>query len=136
MPDFSDVQDLQKRQTAARQPTPEEWTRHQAMQETIVLRMETLLDLDEWQTYIAHVEKFRERDAAQLEALRDRLESGQLVGEELARVSQTAFGLRSRLEVYRDVLAIPAAVLRQAGRAVPPAKPAATKRRAKKRRRR
>jgi len=127
VPDYTDVRDLHARQAAARGPSPEEFARHQAAQDLVVVRLETLLQATEWETYVAHVDTLRQRDEAQLTAIREQIEGGRLVGDDLARASHQAFGYRSRLEAFRDALAIPAAVLKQAGKE-PPARPAEPRR--------
>ena len=125
MPDYSEVIALQQREAARRGPSPAELALHRQRQQTIVMKMEQLLAADEWTTYTAHVAALRERDEAQLVALRERIEQGEFVGEALGQATLRLHGLRSRLDAYRDALAIPAAVVAQAAEDAERSDPAA-----------
>ena len=114
MPDYSDVIALQRREAAAQGPSPAELAAHRQHQQTIAMKMEQLLAADEWTTYTAHVAALRERDEGVAEGIRARVEAGELVGDELARASLRLQRLLGRLDAYRDALAIPEAVVRQA----------------------
>ena len=114
MPDYSEVIALQQREAARRAPSPAELALHRQRQQTIVMKMEQLLAADEWTTYTAHVAALRERDEGLAEVIRARVEAGELVGDELARASLRLQRLLGRLDAYRDALAIPGAVIKQA----------------------
>lgn len=107
MPDWAEVDEALRRQAAARAPDPAALDRHRAMQQTVSLRMERLVALDEWDTFKAHVEQLIALEDAALAGVREAMETGSLVGESLAKASLASVGARRAIEAYRLVLSLP-----------------------------
>jgi len=104
VPDYSEVLESFRRSAAA----PDHLVEHRAAQLVVSLRMERLERLDEWATFIAHVEALVQRDEAALAVVRERIETGMLTPAELTVFARQAYGLRCRIDALRLVLTLPA----------------------------
>jgi hypothetical protein len=80
------------------------------------MRMEQLLHGDGWEVYRAHVEALKVETQQALDAERDRVETGGLVGDEAARAVLRQTVLRDRVETYTRVLALPSFLAEQGKR--------------------
>lgn len=114
MPEYAEVQESHRRRAAARGPSPVELEAHRKLQGMVAIRMEFLERGEDWELYRAHVDVMRARDEATVEEIRQRMEDGLLVGDDLARTALRLQRLLGRLDAYRDVLALPKALVDQA----------------------
>ena len=114
MPEYTDVLDLYRRQAAAHGPSPAELEAHRRIQGMVALRMESLERGDDWEVYRAHVDVLQGQDEAAVAEIRQRVEDGLLVGDDLARTNLRLQRLLGRLEARAGALTLPKALRDQA----------------------
>ena len=117
MPSINDIRAAQQRTATSRGPSPAEAAAHDQARRLVVVRMERILAADDWTTLKLHIEDgFRSPAQAALDIEREKLERGELVGDEAAKTSLRIRLLRERLDTIDQILALPQFVV-DAGKA-------------------
>lgn len=111
MPDWADFVEWQARVNKVGTQPPA--ARHAQVAAIVGERLERLLAGDEWQTFRAHLQVLIDQDDQALAALREQMDQGLLVGDDLARANLRSQRLLGRLEARREDLALPATILEQ-----------------------
>lgn len=115
MPDFQDWREYQQRVAKENTPDP----RHAHVAAIVGEKLERLLNGDEWDALKVHLETLVTADDQGLAMLREQMDQGLLVGDDLARANLRIQRLLGRLEARREDLALPATVLKQLDKPVP-----------------
>ena len=111
MPDYSDWEAFNKR---ARQDTPG-LRNHLKMAETVSLRMEDLLQRDDWQTYVLHLDGLIAAAEAEVATFHVELLAPHTVGDALASLRVRIAEAQGRLDAFRMAKDLPAQLRRVTG---------------------
>lgn len=109
MPDWEDWRDYQQKVMPSNRVASD--PRHAQVAAIVGEKLERLLTGDEWEALRVHLETLVAADDQALAFLREQMDQGLLVGDDLARANLHLQRLLGRLEARREDLVLPATIL-------------------------